>query len=453
MKQIFFAFIVFFSHFSLGQVPHLQGTMYLDIPHGLITCHFSLSNIPSNGEYSILLNKQFNVKWFRQKEQFIYFDKKDNGDEAFQYNLYNEGDTLPKSSVEGIIIDYTGAFPTYKNGEVNKYGDDMGVIAIKNNILRATSQSVFIPELFDRKTKRTIIGFTYDFVITCSKVENIYINSLAPQTGKILYFKTTNPVEFLIYAGQYKIKHQGNLYLLNTNLADKCVIVLSKKIQQISNYYAKIMNKPYDANVTLGQIFSIGPENQYPNWGFTVTPTIVMDLDLLGSRVDTNTQNLSKGDFEIIAHEMAHKYNAKIRVTNNLWRFYNESVAQYLALKSVEELMSKQDYQSCLKKSSFVNHYQKGSFPTFNEMETTNQDITSAAYDYYSLYLVGFEKLFGKSKTLLLLQQFIKNKDQFTPDSNYFKLCAMDAGITESDWNDFDNKFLKTNNFLNQFGN
>ena len=453
MRQTFLIVSLLISLISWGQTPHLQGTMNLDIPKGLITCQFTFSNTSSKSSYTILLNSGFNLKYFKQGDKLLDNTTKDNSGKK-EYELYSSAeDTVALKSVEGVTIFYTGAFPTYTTDSIT--GDDMGVIAIKNNILRATVQSVFIPELVDRITKKHLTSYTYDITVNCSRTETVYLNGSAPQTGKTLHFVNNSPLDFLIYAGKYKVQHQNNLYLLNTNLDKKYVDVLAKATEQISQFYSKNMGIAYDANVVFPQIFSIGPKNQYAKWAFTVTPTIVMDVNELSSKIDLKTQTINDPNtFRIIAHEMAHKYFMQLlnaAGTRNLWRFYHETLAEYLAFKAVENILSPTIYKEQLIKYKFTDKNKAASFPTFDEIENSEKDLTNASYNYYPLYLIGFEKMFGIDKTFKLLRQLVLDKDQFTFDAEYFKSTILKIGITQKDFEKYKVTFLNSTNCNNQF--
>ena len=431
----------------------MQGTINLDIPKGLISCELKFSNTVLNGSYTVLLNSGFNLKYFKKGNSLLDNTTKDNSGKK-EYELYlSAEDTVALKSVEGVSIYYTGAFPTYTEDSVTS--DDMGVIAIKNNILRATVQSVFIPELVDRITKKHITSYTYDLVVNCSRAETVYINGSIPQTGKVLHFTNNSALDFLIYAGKYNVQHQNNLYLLNTNLNKKYVEVLAKTTEQISRFYSKNMGIAYDANVVFPQIFSIGPKNQYAKWAFTVTPTIVMDVNELNTKIDLNSQIISDPNtFRIIAHEMAHKYfmqQLNAIGTRNLWRFYHESLAEYLAFKAFENLLSKTTYQEQLTKYKFTEKNKNSTFPTFDEIENTEKDLTHASYNYYPLYLIGFEKLFGIDKTFKLLRQLVLDKDQFTFDTNYFKTRIIKTGISQQDFEKYQTTYLNSTNCNDQF--
>jgi hypothetical protein len=455
MRQSFLIcyLLIPFASFAQTQSPHLQGTMNIDIPKGLITCELKFSNIPTKGSYSILLNSGFNLKYFKQGNKLLDNTTKDNSGKK-EYELYSSAeDTVPLKSVEGITIFYTGAFPTYTTDSVT--GDDMGVIAIKNNILRATVQSVFIPELVDRVTKKHITSYTYDFIVNCSRTETVYLNGSIPQRGRVLHFINNSPLDFLIYAGKYKIQHQNNLYLLNTNLDKRYVDALAKTTGEISAFYANKMGIAYDANIVFPQIFSIGPKNQYTKWAFTVTPTIVMDVNELNTKIDLKKARINDPNtFRIIAHEMAHKYfmqQLNAIGTRNLWRFYHESLAEYLAFKAVENLLSEAVYKEQLTKYKFTEKNKNASFPTFDEIENAEKDLTYASYNYYPLYLIGFEKIFGIDNTFKLLQQLVLDKDHFTFDTEYFKSRILKIGISKQDFKKYQTLYLDSPNCNTQF--
>lgn len=444
---------IFISLLSFGQAPHLKGTIYLDIPKGLVTCEFKFTNTSMKDSYTVLLNSGFNLKYFKKDDTVLSTIIKDNSG-LKEYDLYlREGDPVALKSIEGVSIFYTGAFPTYTTDSVTS--DDMGVIAIKNNILRATVQSVFIPELVDRITKKHITSYTYDIVVNCSRKETVYLNGSAPQTGKVLHLVNTSPLDFLIYAGNYNIQHHDNLYLLNTNLEKQYIDVLAKTTEQISRYYSKNIGIAYDANVVFPQIFSIGPKNQYVKWAFTVTPTIVMDVNELNTKIDLKLKAISDPNtFRIIAHEMAHKYfmqQLNAIGTRNLWRFYHETLAEYLALKAVENLLSETICQEQLTKYIFTEKNKKSTFPTFDEIEKSEKDLTNASYNYYPLFIIGFEKMFGIDNTFKLLRQLVMDNDQFTFDTAYFKKRILKIGISEQDFEKYQVAYLNSPNCNIQF--
>lgn len=456
MRQLSILFAIFFSNFIFSQTPHLEGTINLDIEKGLVHCVFKFSKIDKKGSFSVLLNRGFNVKYFKLDNQVLDAARISNYN-SIQYDIYkaNSTDTdSPLTSVENIIVEYNGAFPVYKTNEKND-GDDMGNIAIKDGIIRATVQSNFIPELIDRVSKKRTTSFTYDITVNSASNSYVYLNGCIPKKGKKVQFNSEKPFDFLIYAGNYKIKHKGNLYLLNSTLEDKYVEVLAENVKKISDYYANSIGIGYDDNVVFPQIFSVGPPNQYRKWAFTVTPTIVMDVNELNTKIDLKSRTITDvNTFKIIAHEMAHKYfmqQLNAIGTKNLWRFYHETLAQYLAFKAVENLISKDAYQKMLNEFTFTAENRKAKFKTFEEIENSETDLTRASYDYYPLYLIGFEKMFGIQKTFKLLNQLVIDNNEFTYDTEYFKTRIIKIGISQTDYEKYEIEYLKSSNCMNKF--
>ena len=72
MKKSFLICCLFISIISYGQTPHLQGTINLDIPKGLISCELKFSNTALNGSYTVLLNSGFNIKAHQKNSRGLY---------------------------------------------------------------------------------------------------------------------------------------------------------------------------------------------------------------------------------------------------------------------------------------------------------------------------------------------------------------------------------------------
>ena len=51
------------------KTPHIKGKVFVDINTGLFQCDFTLSNLESLEEYSILINKGMNIKAFQDVHQ------------------------------------------------------------------------------------------------------------------------------------------------------------------------------------------------------------------------------------------------------------------------------------------------------------------------------------------------------------------------------------------------
>lgn len=250
-----------------------------------------------------------------------------------------------------------------------------------------------------------------------------------------------------MYAGDFKTQTKGNVILLNTNLKEAEITILSNEIDRIRTFYNEKLGIPYDTKVILPQIFTIGPKDQYSEWGFTVSPTIVLDYNKFAKKIDLKNQNIDNGFSCLIAHEMAHKYFGGIlTVPNNLWQFYTESIAQFLAFKYIEEVKSKEFYQKIVTENILKEELK--TFPNFYEIENTATDITNASYNYYYFYLIGFEKEFGVEKTYQLLRKMLENSKQNDLGSYFFRNCALEIGIPLEKWTLYDITYLKSENCI-----
>lgn len=453
MKINIILFLLILSNSIFSQT-HISGDLNLNIQKGIIDGNITITKIPRNKKFSIILHKGLNIKFVKNNGEIVYPEPKELlwGNNVI-YDLHswvNDKKTL--DSLTQIEIVYSGKFPTYNKNE-EAADDDMGVVAIKNGILRSTFQYPIIPILMESETLEWLSMNTYNLNINCNKRETVYLNGSEPKTGKKLQFINNTPTEFLLYAGKFKTIKKGNLILLNTELDEKYISILSKEIDKIRDFYTYRLKQTYDEKVIFPQIFSIGPKNQYSYWGFTVSPTIVMDFSNFKDKVNIDSQTITDFDFiKTIAHEMAHKYfggTLNALSTKKLWVFYHESIAQYLAFKYIEEVKSEDLYNSFLNENTFTENYKTRTFPNYYEIEDFPLDLTNASYDYYYLYLIGFEKLFGKNKTYSLLRKMLENANKFGNGKNYFRDSALEIGLNKNEWETFDNMFLKSNNCIN----
>lgn len=451
MKKIT-TFICLLSFLFRGYTQtHISGTLFLNIDEGIIEGKIKMSQFPHDKKLSMLLHKGMNIKFVKENGKIIYNNLKKLDDSNIEYEFYNwVNDNKVLDSLSDIYIEYSGKFPTYKDDE-QAASDDMGVVAIKDGILRTTTQCPIIPFFIETKTENFLSKQTYDLQIQSPKDITVYLNGCDIQKGKNLHFVNDLPLDFLMYAGTFNTLEVNKVKLLNTRLTKDDATVIANEIDKIRKFYKQKLGITYENEVVLPQIFSIGPKNQYSGWGFTVSPTIVLDYNEIKSKIQNGKLN-DNGFIKTIAHEMGHKYfGGTLKVPDNSWHFYHESISQYLAFKYIES-QSKSDYINYLKNATFNDRIKSSIIPTYYEINTTEKNITNVSYDYYYLYLLGFEKEFGNEKTFDLLQQMLKNAKDYTKyNSDFFRVIAMKVGVTEEQWEVFSEKYLKSQNCIKEF--
>ena len=450
-KYIFLAIFLCVLNIAKSQT-HISGTLYLDIDNGIIDGKIKMNNFPHNKKLSLILHKGMNIKFVKENGKVIFNNPKELVDGSnIQYEFHRwVNDNKVLDSLSDIYIEYSGKFPTFNNDEETA-DDDKGVVAIKNGILRTTTQYPIIPFFIESENGNFYSTQTYDLQIESPKDITVYLNGCDIQKGKSLHFLNDVPLEFFMYAGTFNTLEVDKVKLLNTTLTKDDATAISNEINKIREFYKQKLGIAYNNEVVLPQIFTIGPKNQYSGWGFTVSPTIVLDYNSIQSKILNGKFN-DNGFITTIAHEMGHKYFGGIlKVPSNLWHFYAESIAQYLSFKYIET-QSKSDYLTFLRNATFNDRYKSLTFPNYYEIEKTDRNITNVSYDYYYLYLFGFEKEFGKEKTFELLRQMLKNAQDYSKyNSVFFRFNAMKTGISEKQWDNFNEKYLKSQNCIKEF--
>lgn len=452
MKFKLLIFLLLSFHLALfGQTPKLTGNVYINLTNGQITCDFTLTNFPKLDDPAICVNRGFNIKDLKLNDKSIDY----NIDWGFpgRTAFLSEGigvipniDTILATSK--ISISYTGAFPTYKTNEETASGDGMSVIAIKNNILRASHQTLWYPILVDRTNNFTITKYEYDINVVCKDGKSIYLGGTEPLKARKGNFKTTEPNEIMLYAGEYKFRKSKNTFFLNSKLDKVQADILNSSLDSIKTFYTQILQANYSQPTVLAQIFTIGPKTQYEKWAFVVYPCIVADLNELQRQVNSNTNKISDiTTFRIYSHELAHNFfGLKVKADNDFWGFYSESFAEYLCLKAIEKFYGKEKYIEFLKQRYLTENALTKKYTPLTNIKS---DIsTNHLYNYYPILLIGLEQIIGQQRMFQLLAHLVNNTKTTNLNLDTLKKSALDIGVTIEEWNNFESNYIKSVNCL-----
>ena len=434
-----------------GQTPKLTGNIDINLINGQITCDFTLTNLPKLDDPAISLNRGFNIKDLKFNNSSIDYniDWGFPGRTAFLSDgigiIPNVDTILPSSK---ISISYTGAFPTYNSKEEIASGDGMSVIAIKNNILRASHQTLWYPILVDRTSNFTISKYEYEINVICKDCESIYLGGTEPVNARKGNFKTTEPNDIMLYVGKYKFKKNKNTFFLNSKLDNVQTDILNSSLDSIKSFYTQILQANYSQPTVLAQIFTIGPKTQYEKWAFVVYPCIVADLNELPRQVNKVTNKISDiNTFRIYSHELAHNFfGLKIKADNDYWGFYSESFAEYLSLKAIEKFYGKEEYIKFLNQR-YLSVYALAK--QYTPLTHIKSDIgTDHLYNYYPMLLIGLEQTIGQQRIFQLLAYLVNNTKATNLSIDTLKKSASDIGVTIEEWNSFESNYIRSSNCL-----
>lgn len=442
-------FCTVFALSLCAQAPQLDGRVELDLQSGQISCEWTISQLPAMGDLAIALHRGMNVKSLQHNGRLISYNI-DWGLPGRTVYLADGIGIVPNvDSLDGqstLAIAYTGAFPVYGLREFVPARDGMGEIAVKNDVIRATHQSLWYPVLVDRENNQIVTAYTFDIRVRCRHCNSIYLSGALPRQTKNGRFVSETPNDLLLYAGDYQIHQQGNVFFLNTTLSRGDQIALGQTLDRINTFYAGWLDvQPAEKPFVLAQIFSLREKMQFDNWAFAVLPCIVMDLSQLSGQTDfLRPDDNALEQYRVISHEMAHEYfGLQLKSTNAYWGFYSESFAEYLCLKAIEHQFGAERYRAFINKRYLTEKAMGRTYVPLDE-----QVNAGYLYFYYPMLLLGLEHTVGKDKMASLLQYLLINTRQMDLDYNYLKQAALQSGITVEEWASFEREYIHSANCL-----
>jgi len=437
MKSIPIIAFLIITSFSFSQT-HIKGNVTLDIEKGYIKCEFTLTNLPKLKKYKILLNHGMNIKYFKDDDKLIpykgYYDGKTQG-EALEYELVDKNNVqipLP----EKVIIEYSGAFPVYKDS-LNLF-DFKGYIAVNNKTIRATEQTKWYPVIYDIENDKLIQDYTYDITFTNLKPISFFINNNAPKKGKKVHFISTKTAPLFIFLGDYNYINSNGNYLINTNVNTKTAHKFFSNLALIKNFYTQLFgfsftDKTYIINFKAVKNMrnSSWAFNVYPSFGFTN-----LDFDTLFTSKNVFKEN----KYKFFAHELAHNFFGNNVNSGKLSWFWLESTAEYLSLIALENYTSISNVTGYYE--YYINSIENKTFIPLNDIDNKNQISGIYRYQYGTLILKSFELSFGKEKTILVLKTILKKSKLETLTILSWRDASLENGISNSEFTSFKNTFL-----------
>lgn len=429
-----------------AQVPHLSGKVEISMATGMITCDFTLSNIPDFGkDYQILLNKGFNIKAFKDSlNNTLSYDGFYNGKmrgEGLTYSPLKGKEVL--QNPKKLHISYTGAFPIYK--DTLNFIDFKGLIAFNGKTMRATDQSKWYPVIYDVKNDRQIEQLTFNIQVISKDAKTIFVNGDLPKNGPSANFSSKVPLSPMLFVGNYGVQNTKNAMFLNTSMNEKQLQIFEENIAKIKAYYSKNLGIPYETKNVFIEHEPIEKFNKGRSWGFVSFPVIAFAGIKLGDMINEEKSALKDStDYPFIAHEIGHYYFGDVLQPNStLFWFFLESTAEYLSVKAAEANFGKNFTTKYFRERG--NELKSFKAVPLNKITDMNQINGTYRYYYGPFLLRGLEQIIGEKRMFKYLTTILKAEKSFT-NYDFLKQNAIKSGITEKEWATFEKEFILSEN-------
>ena len=146
-----------------------------------------------------------------------------------------------------------------------------------------------------------------------------------------------------------------------------------------------------------------------------------------------------------ISHELGHYYFGTLFNPNSALRWmFLEGMTEYLAWQYIRLKLGEEEYKIKINLAILQPDLFKNLIPIFRIQN--NSDINEDyRYLYIPLLLTALEKQIGIQKIWNWLS-FILNDKTATSDYTYFKNSLLSPGVAESEFLDFENKYINSGN-------
>ncbi len=424
MKQLLFSLFIFGCSVTINAqdvIPHVKGKVKISVEEGTFECDFTLSNLPKIDDYLIRLNAGMNLLHFRslQPHDFLV------GYEVSKHDSLSSGESIayyfPDNTGKGkflpneLQIRYVGKYPI-ANDTLENYSryDWRGNIAFNGQTLRADGlQSAWYPYIYDAEKEIEYQKMTYDVEFECLDCTAMYVNGNVPVKGQKEVFKSEIPNEMALFFGKYDFYNDGKMIVLNPTFSEENIADFAGMIDQFETYYEgktgiTYSKPPVFVNTT--------PTTKHNAWLFVAYPTIYGigwgDMGLGGLFNDLEERERFK---QYIAHELGHYYFGTYKVFNaSLGDMMSEGFAEYLSLKVVEDLQTKELYdQKVAEKMEYLDKLKiKPISKVHSITDIRNREIL--VYVYAPMLFLAIEKEIGKEKMWKWINTILVTKVDYT---------------------------------------
>lgn len=428
-----------------AQAPHLSGTVDLDLPRGLIAADVCLSNLPRRDTLQFVLNRGLNVRSVQNAAgaalPLVGSVKLQAGDVGLRY-VVRDTTKAPGR----FCIAYTGAYPIYNiQADTFRASDHSGVIAFNGRTVRARGETFWYPVLYDSATDRLHTGVTYGLRVRCPTCAAVYLNGSPPRRGPDAEFRSAEPREAILFAGDFPIVEVGGSLFLGEQIATDTAKAFRAEFDRIARFYEEFLKVPYGRGAVFIRVRPVRRERYGQLWGFFAWPTFgVAGLgfgDFAQVLRDTTAARAPLLGF--LAHEMAHYYFGTVLSASSAYeQFYSEPFANYLGLKAIRRFVSEEAYRNGLR--AHVRNVLAGpELPSLDRADRRALGSDPYRYEYGTLLLFALEREIGDARMRALLHALLTAPDRAVADYAFLRRKALEVGVPAAVWDRFEQRCVQ----------
>ena len=436
---------ILFAPVLAAQAPHLTGAVDLDLPRGLIAADVCVSNLPEGDTLHFVLNRGLNIKSIRNAAgatlPFVGDVKLQAGDVGLRYAVR---DTTKASGT--LCIAYTGAYPIYNiEADTFRSTDHSGVIAFNGRTVRARGETFWYPVVYAPATDRLHGGVSYTLRVRCPTCAAVYLNGSPPKRGLNAEFRSAEPREAILFAGEFPVVEVGGSVFLGEQIAADTARAFLTEFDRIARFYEDFLKVPYGRGAVFIRVHPVRRERYGQLWGFFAWPTFGLAGLNFGdfATILQDTAAARAPLLGFLAHEMAHYYFGTVLSSSGAYeQFYSEPFANYLGLKAVRRFIGEDAYRSGLR-----THYQNVlAGPELPSLDRADRHALSRdlyRYQYGPLLLFALEREIGEARMRALLHTLLTAPDRALADYAFLRRKTLEVGVPAAVWERFEQRCVQ----------
>jgi len=345
-----------------------------------------------------------------------------------------------------ICVRYSGVFPVHDVATGGHREDDRSErVAFNGRTVRARGISRWYPAPTRPDLGVISEAVSFDVVVTCAGCTMLYVNGGDPTPGPTARFRSHEPREFLLYAGDLPVVHAEGLRIIGEDVDPRTVARFRHWLGEIQAFYSMLLDEPFGEELDVLRITPLRVERRGQLWGFYSDPA----LALIGMSIPEFVRILDGPDrparqavFGFLSHELAHRYFGwRIGSDSPARDLFGEPFANLLELRAIRHFFGEEAYRR------EVRALREGvpgasSFASLPNAGPSDFAEPRYRYGYAPLLLLALEAEIGEPAMTGLMRQLLdaSGEERAAGDFSLLRVAAERAGIDPARWERWENE-------------